>query len=197
MKRCAYCGKENEDTFATCGGCGTPLTVERSPSSVEAGAVLRTPIGFAVTTGLGIVILSTALFFVVGRIAGELGLVRGKPAGEMYSFFTSALPAPLVLLAVVLPTLALCRARCPGRFSALTTACFTLLVLAVLALLPLVMPTVAALWCLPALLFFQSGGSSAACYAGAALQLAAGAWLLIWFRPRGHANEPTVAEKKN
>ncbi len=189
MKRCEYCGQQNEETVATCGGCGTPLSVERPPRSSEPTGVLRTAKGVAVTTGLGVVILSTAMFFVVGRAAGELGLLGGKPAGEMYSFFTSALPAPLVLLAVVFPTLALCRARCLGRRMALTTACVTLVILATLALLPLIVPIVAAFWCVPAFLFFQGSGSSGACYAGAALQLALGAWLLLWFRPRGTANE--------
>ena len=196
MKRCEYCGNDNDDTSVVCGGCGTPFPASAPSSSDDESGGPRTPLGLSVATGLGILLASAALFFAIGRAAVEIGLLPGKPpAGypATYSFLTSTFPAPFIVLGAILPTFTLCRTRCHGRSHAFAAASFTLLTLAVLALLPRVLPATINLWCVPAVAFGQGGSSSGGCYAGAALQFAAGVWLLIWFRPRKNSDEPIAA----
>jgi hypothetical protein len=196
MNRCAYCGKDNDDTSMTCVGCGTPLTVAAPTPSDNGARGLRTPLELSLLTALGLLLTSAALFFAVGRAAVEIGLLPGKvPAGYpgMYSFLTSAFPAPFIVLGAIFPTFTLCRTWCQGRSHALTTASLTLLALAVLALLPKVLPSTVSLWCVPAVMLGRGGNWSGGYYAGTALQFAAGAWLLIWFRPRKNSDEPAAA----
>ena len=196
MKRCTYCGNDNDDTSVSCGGCGTPFRAGAPTPSDDTGGGLRTPRRLALATAVGILLISAALFFAIGRAAIEIGLLPGKaPAGypAMYSFLTSTFPAPFIALGAILPTFSLCRARCQGRSHAFATASITLLALAALALLPRLLPATVSLWCVPAVAFGQGGASSGGCYAGAALQFAAGVWLLIWFRPRKNSDETIAA----
>jgi len=196
MKLCTYCGKVNDDTSVSCGSCGTPFPAGATTPSDDTRGELRTPLRRALATAVGILLISAALFFAIGRAAIEIRLLPGKvPAGypAMYSFLTSTFPAPFITLGAILPTFSLCRARCQGRSHAFTTASITLLALAALALLPRLLPATVSLWCVPAVAFGQGGASSGGCYGGAALQFAAGVWLLIWSRPGKNSDETIAA----
>jgi hypothetical protein len=195
MKRCEYCGKDNDEGSAICRECGTPFVTDSPALPSPLLQAARTPLGVAVTTGAGVLLILAALFSAIGRAAIEIGVLPyrdppGATAG-MYSFTTSHFPAPLILLSAILPTFTVCRARC-GRH-AITTACASLLALAVLALLPMALPIVALAWCPPALVFGELGRSSWGWYLGAAVQCAAGACLLIWPRRPRNAHEPPIA----
>lgn len=192
MKRCEYCGKENEDLSASCFECGTPFP------STASGAV-REPdqeSTLLITSGLGALLIVTALFFVVGRILGQLGVFGNLPAaqqGAMYSFFTSTKPAPFIVLAAIPLVFTLYRRRLSESRRGNAAAVVTCFLLIALALLPWITPAAVDLWCFPAVVLWQQGGSSAGCYIGAALQLAAGACLLLMFYPRKCEALPTLA----
>jgi cytochrome bd-type quinol oxidase subunit 2 len=132
-----------------------------------------------------------ALYFAVGRILVEVGVLPGKPPKEystIYSFFTSSMPAPFIAFVAIYPIFVLCRARFQ-KAHAFGTATVIIFLAAVFSFLPRIVPASVSLWCLPALLFGGGSSSSIGCYFGAALQSAIGAWLLIWFRPRSSPNE--------
>lgn len=195
MTRCEYCGKDNEDTSAACRECGTPFTPGAQICPSGLGRTPRTPLRLAIITGLGILLVCAALFFGVGRAVSDPGLRSPHLPTKhraMYSFLTSTIPAPFIVLAAILPTFALCRARFQQRPHAAGTAYFTLLALAFLAVLPRALPGTISIWCVPALMF-GAVGRPGGYYAGVALQLAVGAWLLVWFRPRRSSNETTAA----
>ncbi len=196
MKRCGYCGKHEQDNSLACGGCGTPFPVVDPIQSGVGGGRLRSPLGLSAATALGILLVSGALFFAVGRAAVEVGLLPGKPPApyrSIYSFLTSTRPGPFIVFGAILPTFWLCQARCHGRFRAFATAGLIVLALAVLALLPRLLPGAASFWCVPAVMFGNGGSSSAGCYVGAALQSAAGVWLLVWPHPRRNMHEELSA----
>lgn len=188
MKHCGYCGKDEHDNSSVCGGCGTSFPVD-DPTESGGQSAVRTPLGLSLVTASGILLISGALFFALGRAAAELGLVPGKPpAGQraIYHFLTSLSPAPFIVVAAILPTFRLCQVRLAGRFLPFATAWIIVFALAAVALLPRLVPGLVALWCLPATVFGNGGTSSTGCYAGAALQSAAGISLLIWSRTREH-----------
>jgi uncharacterized membrane protein YhaH (DUF805 family) len=183
MKRCGYCGKDSNDASTHCGGCGSPFAPNTDGSPNGLGRNPHSAQAVALATGLGIMLIATALFFCVGRAFGELWVHRGgasRGSNLMYSFVTSSAPAPFIALAAAWPAFAICRRRCRQRPVAVATASLTVVALVMLSLLPMLAPVTATLWCVPA---FMWSGSPTACYAGAMLQVAGGAWILFWFRP--------------
>ncbi len=172
--------------MVVCSGCGTAFDVEAVTASRGPLAAAQTPLGIAVVTGLGVGLICGALFMAAGFAALQLKLLPGRPPpGEekIYTFFYSLRPAPFIALAAILPTVALCRARCQQRPGPGATASVTLSVLMCAALLPSLVPAASFFWCVPASLLGMGSGA-AGCYLGATIQVAAGAWVLVWLRPR-------------
>jgi hypothetical protein len=64
---------------------------------------------------------------------------------------------------------------------------------AVLIALAKLKPMMVMLWCLPALLIGRNTDSSFGFYFGAVLQIAVGAWLVVWFHPCRTQDEKTAA----
>jgi hypothetical protein len=154
----------------------------------------HSPQAVALGTAAGIVLVATALFFGVGRgLIDSIAVLGSYSPPEDYTSLASWWPAPLIALGAIRPTVVVCRKRCPSRQLARVTASLTVLLLFILALLPAFAPGILYLWCFPAVAVGQGGMSSIGSYAGAVLQLVAGARLIIWIRPRRAGDEATAA----
>jgi hypothetical protein len=97
MRKCSYCGRENDDETAYCGGCGTP-TVESQERGWQPRPGLSifalASAGLGCTTS-GIAVLISLQFFAVARgesvramgwagfifMLAAAGLVAGVPCG--------------------------------------------------------------------------------------------------------------------
>lgn len=187
MKACGYCGRENDENVSNCSECGTSVIMEESSKSGGVIQSLRSPAGVLITGALGVLLIITALFFAIGRALVEVGILPGLPPKEyadVYSFFTSVRPAPFLALVAVVPIFRFCRARSRALRLGTVVGTFVASIAVILAVLPIFVPTLVSLWCIPAMLF-GGAGSSVGYYAGAVLQLCLGASLIIWFRNRG------------
>jgi hypothetical protein len=145
-----------------------------------------------VASGAGVLLIVTVLFFAVGRILSEVGILPSKAIAEehstysrliTYSFFTSTRPAPFVVLAAIYPVFVVWCARFGKTRAAHATILISLLA-GILSVLPRVVPAAVWIWCLPAVLIGSGSNSSLGYYVGAMLQLAVGALLLVRYRPR-------------
>jgi hypothetical protein len=186
MKHCSYCGRDNDDASANCAGCGEALTVDAPDPPLGFVQALYTPRGIAITTALGILLITGALFLAVGTAAVQSDLLPGKPAegyGSPYAIITtSMIPARLIVVAAIFPVFFLCRARFRRQHASML-ALGILLAALILAVLPKVLPAAVILWCIPGVVLGQSSGSAGVLYVGTLLQIGVGAWLLFRFRP--------------
>ena len=187
MKPCGYCGKENEETAMHCVGCGIPLTTKTSGSLAE--AMRWSPsssFSLSVTGGLGALLISTAVYFLIGRVTLDVSrFFKGEDADS--SFYTPVIMF-LPFMSALLGIAALgfiwfvSYRRCKTRLQALLSATVTSVAMVVLLFGPRFVPELfSLLWLLPVTLIGFGTGVSAGYYFGAALQLAAGGWLLGWF----------------
>jgi len=185
MNRCTYCGRENEDTQASCSGCGTPFAREEGPPSRSIVEVLRSPTGMAISTSLAVLLLCGGIFFLVGSLTAELSNVRGMLPPERYPgtrrVVFSRWPTPVVALAAAVPVVALYRARFAPKSRSNRLVSLTLCGLGALAAAPYAVPYVLFLWCplWPVLLSF----GVPACYAGASVQVLGAGFFIYWLRP--------------
>jgi hypothetical protein len=195
MKACGYCGRENDDAAMQCRECGTSfdeVTKDTGAAFRDFIRVCSTPLGLTITTGFGAILISCALFFIIGRLVVDVRTLPRTPVETYYSFFTSTKAAPFIVLAAAFPIFAICRSRFRGEFRSLATAIVVVLITALLAFLPKILPSAVSVWCSPAVLIGGRTDSVAGFYTGAALQIAVGAGLLILFRPQKSHDEKVV-----
>ncbi len=73
MKKCSYCGQENEDAQDRCGGCGTELLELSAPVTVSKPTKLtRASFGVRAMARGGDAVLELGLSFAAGALAGTV-----------------------------------------------------------------------------------------------------------------------------
>ncbi len=194
MKRCSYCGAEYPDDATECAIDRTPFVAATPAAPRMLTRTVESGLRLALLNGFGVLLILLALFFAIGRLYAEYRMPPQQMPGYVtYSILTSTAPAPFIILAAALPIFFVCRARSQERRVGIVSAAFILLIAAVLIVSAKIMPTIAMFWCLPALLIGQTSNSSFGYYFGAVLQIAIGAWLIIWFHPRASSDENNAA----
>ena len=178
LKTCPYCGKKNDPAAVRCGECGT--TFGDRTESKWSGTPNVSPAGVAMGTGLGVLLVSTALFFVIGTIMLESGLLPDR-FPEMYSPLTSNRPAPYIAIAAIIPIILLCRRRWRELRAQLVASFVIVIIVVATALLPRLKPQLAIFWCIPASLLALV--LPLGLYFGVMVQLLFGVWLLVRFKP--------------
>jgi hypothetical protein len=184
MKQCEYCGRENEEDALHCTECGSHFANESTQDPAPPGWNPHSPLGLAVTSGLGSFLIGTAAVFLAGRVMVELFQFAQPPdpddpvIGIRIFFF----PYTRLLLAAVVVafTLWICFRRCEKSSHALIAATVTSILFACVTFGPMFVEELFVVWWLFPLAFLGFGpGSALGFYAGAAFQIAAGMWLLV------------------
>ena len=201
MKACSYCGRENDDAVLQCIECGTSFSTEPSGTLADVARWSpRSPLELALTSGVAAVLISTGIYFTIGRLTRDIFRMfytadTGMPVGyDVVMFFRASITQPLLSIGATTFTLIVCCRRCQSRAQGVSTAIAAVGVFALLQYGPMLLPGLFyLLWFLPVIFLGLGTGHSAGYYVGAALQVLAGAWLLGWFGTRKSQDEIQVA----
>jgi hypothetical protein len=196
MQTCGYCGKSSDEHFTYCTGCGATLVSGNAHTTRSFAEIARwrptSPFGVAVAASAGAFLISTGVYFAVGRV--NLDVLRLSHREEIdLLFFTpvvmfSRYVSPLLGIAAVCFIWFAAYRRCEARLHAFLSAVTASLATALFLFGPRFVPELFTLLWLPVTLIGIGTGISLGYYFGAALQLAIGAWLLGWFSRRNSEN---------
>jgi hypothetical protein len=187
VKPCKYCGRENEDVATHCKECGTSFDEETLDAPVDFRRALQSPLGLAVTSGLGTFFICTGIYAIVGRVSLHIFYVHHPEfilppnAHDFIIIYSSIWRLLMVGFAVF--TFAICWLRCQKKWQAVVVAIISLGMAAALRFMPWF------LYFVPALAIGFTTNSSAGYYIGSIFQIGVGAWLLGWFNGRKIQNE--------
>lgn len=189
MKKCPYCGAEYPDDVAVCAIDQTPFEEEPPQTRESFNRTLQSAPGRAITTGLAIFFINTAIYCFVGRLNLELfkmfhpGYVL--PPGAKEIIVVSQFVRWLLFFGLTIVTFRVCLVRSEKMWQGIINATITcaITVLFISPGMPLVM-------LLPAFLIGFITNASVGYFAGSAFQFVVGAYLLGWF---GQATVRTAA----
>jgi hypothetical protein len=191
MKSCNYCGRENEDATTHCKECGTSFGEETIGAPVDFRRALQSPLGLAVTSGLGTFFICTGIYAIVGRVSLHIFYIHHPEfilppnAHDFIIIYSSIWRLLMVGFAVF--TFTICWLRCQKKWQAVVVAIISFGVTASLRFMPWF------LYFVPALAIGFTTNSSAGYYIGSIFQIGIGAWLLGWFSQRKIQNAIQVA----
>lgn len=184
-----------------CIECGTTLARETVVAVRSFAEVVRwsptSPFGLAVASCLGAFLISTAIYFTVGRLTLDVyGMFRREDIDSLTHtsvFMFLPFVSPLLGIAALSFIWWASYRRSHVRLHAFSAALATSVVTALLLFGPRFMPELFSLArFLPVILIGIGTGASVGYYFGAALQVVVGAWLLGWFSRRKSENEVGV-----
>jgi hypothetical protein len=182
MKKCPYCGAEYPDEATVCAIDQTPFEEEAPQTSESFRRFLQSSAGLAITTGLAILLINTAVYCAIGRayltIRNHPDYVIPPPAHEIIGL--SSFLRWVLMIAFVIFTFTICHIRCGKQWLGTLVAVIALGMTALLLFSPIIL----FLLVLPAFFIGFATDSSSGYYIGSALQIIVGAWLLGWLGRR-------------
>jgi hypothetical protein len=204
MKPCGYCGRQADDQATHCSECGTPFAAETPPTAAELFHwTPQSEAGLGVASGLAAMLIATGVYIAFGKAYADLftALRGGSPPGvprcpgvsPSYSLYIMIPPVliPFLVGGIIVLTFFLCTARCRKRWHGVLAAVVSVAVTLSFRFVP-------GLWwfVLPAVTLGFFTNSPLGVFAGAAIQIAVGVWLLGWFG-RGNPDKEPQATKPN
>ncbi len=172
--------------------CGTPFTTEAPGKFADVVHwTPKSPLGSAFASGLGAILICTAVFFSLG--GNLLDISRTPSFGETgvpteildfsFRFSHPAITLTLFSLSVLTFTFFTCYNRCQKESHGILTAIIAVAVIALLTIAPALTSSLFSfVWFVPMVLIGMGMGSPIGYYSAAAIQILLGVGLLGWFR---------------